>query len=803
MKGTLVSEQNLAPGDRVVIAVTRTAVEDRLVRAKVAELFGTGPDAPSVFTLARSASTTGDFSALSERLALGDAELLPMGVTWLPSEHTDGERKVRLLDIVRGQNPYKPNPRQQNQIARREPDRGRVIDGASASISSLRERFAESGKDPAADPLGFARFVGRRARLALQRADAQLLGPQFKSAKLVKDEILANGHFRAGLAEVRRELGPQVVTEEKVEEILDELATGWGRFFIDVFPRVGRAVYQRGFEATIDSQPAEIDRLRRTMAERPVIFLWSHRSNLDTPVLSVSLHENGLPLPHMFAGINMSFGPMGAIMRRSGVIFIRRSIADPLYKFMLKEFVGYLAEKRFNLSWSIEGTRSRTGKMLPPKLGLLSFAAEPYVEGRSDDIALQPVAITFDQLHEVGEYAEYAEGGKKSAEGFSWLYNFIKAQGQNHYGKIYIRYPEPVSMRSIMGPPNGEIAQDEDKRRLALQKMAFEVAWRINKAAPVTPTALVTAILLGAQGVAMTGAHVTTGLAPVLDYLDGLAVPMADSVQNLRTETGVEQVLTALASSGTVTRVEGARHVVWQITEKQQLAATFYRNSIIHVFQLGAICEIALVLAARTHVSEERSGGELPGAPVGPTRLDIFWAQADRLRDLLKFDFYFQEKSLYRKDIQRQMVAADPDWESRLMDPEFDIEATLRGRRPLVAPFTLRPFFESYGIVADVLAHHTGDGEIDKQALTKEALAYGKQLLAQRRIASAEPVSALLFATALQLADNQGVLATGPDRAQRALAFEKELSEILAAIELIGRIASTDFTAQLRASRHQ
>ncbi|MGB2934710.1 MAG: glycerol-3-phosphate 1-O-acyltransferase [Nostocoides sp.] len=770
----------------IVIAVTRTAVEDRLVRAKVAERYGGASGAPEIFTLPRQARATGDFSPLAARIAQGDVELIPMGVTWLPAEHTDGERRVGLRDVVRGHNPYKPTPRQQNQIARKDPDRGRVIEGASASVATLRERYAESGKDPDADSLAFARYVGRRARLALQRADAQLLGPQFKSAKLVKDEILANAHFTAGLTRIRAELGPDVVTEDRIDEILDELATGWGRFFIDVFPRVGRAVFQRGFDPKIDTVPAEIERLRATMADRPVIFLWSHRSNLDTPVLSVALHENGLPLPHMFAGINMSFGPMGSIMRRSGVIFIRRSISDPLYKFMLKEFVGYLAEKRFNLSWSIEGTRSRTGKMLPPKLGLLSFAADPYIEGRTDDIALQPVAITFDQLHEVGEYAEYARGGKKAAEGFSWLYNFIKAQGQNNYGKIYIRFPEPVSMRAIMGPPNGEIAQDDAKRRLALHKMAFEVAWRVNKAAPVTPTALVTATLLGTQGAALSAAQVTLALSQVLDYLEQLAVPLASSVGNLRTVSGVEQVLRALAASGLVTRVDGARDVVWLIEPDQQLAATFYRNSIIHVFQLGAICEIALTLAARSEP--------------GPERLAAFWASIDRQRDLLKFDFYFQEKSLHRKQIEAQMALADPDWEAKLVAADFDIRSTLRARMPLVAPFSLRPFFESYGIVADVLAHHRGDGPIDTAAITQEALAFGEQLIAQRRIVSEEPVSALLFATGLQLAENQGVLAEGPDRTERAAAFEAEVRGIVRAIDTIAAVAGEVFAQEVRAA---
>ncbi|MCV7175849.1 glycerol-3-phosphate acyltransferase, partial [Mycolicibacterium sphagni] len=112
-----------------------------------------------------------------------------------------------------------------------------------------------------------------------------------------------------------------------------------------------------------------------------------------------------------------------------------------------RQFVGYIVEKRFNLSWSIEGTRSRTGKMLPPKLGLLAYVADAYLDGRSDDILLQPVSISFDQLHETREYAAYARGGEKTPEGVSWLYNFIKAQGERNFGKIYVRFPAAVSMR--------------------------------------------------------------------------------------------------------------------------------------------------------------------------------------------------------------------------------------------------------------------------------------------------------------------------------------------------------------------
>lgn len=130
--------------------------------------------------------------------------------------------------------------------------------------------------------------------------------------------------------------------------------------------------------------------MRTALEAHPAVLLFSHRSYIDGAVVPVAMQDNRLPPVHMFGGVNLSFGVMGPLMRRAGMIFIRRNIAgDPLYKYVLKEYVGYVVEKRFNLSWSIEGTRSRTGKMLPPKLGLMSYVADAYLDGRSDDILLQ------------------------------------------------------------------------------------------------------------------------------------------------------------------------------------------------------------------------------------------------------------------------------------------------------------------------------------------------------------------------------------------------------------------------------
>ena len=414
--------------------------------------------------------------------------------------------------------------------------------------------------------------------------------------------------------------------------------------------------------------------------------------------------------------------------------------------------------------------------MLPPRLGLLSYAADVYLSGRVDDILLLPVSITFDQLHEVSEYAEYARGGSKKPEGFGWLYGFIKAQGSQHYGKIYVRFGEPVSLSSSLGPVGGSVALDPAARRLALQKTAFEVAWRINQGMPVTATALVTTVLLAMQGAALTFAQIRLGLADGIDYLESRSVPRTASARALTGAGAVRATLDALVAGGVVTAVGDGRDPVWLIGPEHQLAATFYRNSLIHFLLDTALCELA-VLRAGESAFDVGSGSD----PVG-----AFWDEIARLRDLLKFEFYFQEREEHRREVAAEMARHDPSWESRLRSGPAAADELLAGMRPLVSHVVVRPFVEAYRLVADVLVHDdtvTSDSDV-----VREALGLGRQYVAQRRLRSSESVSALLFQTALQLARNRGLF-EGDDMAARRAAFLAELRDLVRRLDRIEDLA--------------
>jgi len=698
-------------------------------------------------------------------------------VAWLPDEHA-GRRTAQLTDLMPGRDPYHPSERQQRRILARHPGRAIVLTGEPATLDELRERWVEAtGGGEEAD---FAGYVARRATLALDRAEYQLHGPRYKTPSLVKEEILASRRFRTGLRAVRRADG-EAPSLAEAGHILDELAAGWSRRLIDVMPVIGRLIFQRGFDPQIDYDDTQVERLRAATQRQPGILLWSHRSNLDTLVLAAALQEKGLPPAHLFAGVNMAFGPMGAIMRRAGVIFIRRSTADdPLYKYVLREYVGYVLEKRFNLSWSIEGTRSRTGKMLPPRLGLLSYAADAYLSGRVDDLLLLPVSVTFDQLHEISEYAEYARGAQKKPEGFGWLYKFVKAQGARHYGKIYVRFGEPVSLSAFLGPPGGPIASDPAAERQALTKIAFEVAWRINQGMPVTATALITTILLAMHGAALTFDQIRLALADALDYLASRAIPATASVPALAAADPVRATLDALAAGGLVTYVADGPEPVWLIGPDHQLAATFYRNSLIHFLLDTALCELAVL----------RVFGD-SGAETDP--VEAFWTEIGWLRDLLKFEFYFKDRDEHRRQVREEMDRQDPGWEELLRAGPAGADALLARMRPLVSHLLVRPFVEAYRLVADVLVHDAPADDAPASAydaeVIKRALGLGRQYVAQRRLRSSESVSVLLFQTALQLMRNRGLLEAGSDVAERRAVFLAELRDLLKRLDRIEDLA--------------
>jgi glycerol-3-phosphate O-acyltransferase len=239
----------------------------------------------------------------------------------------------------------------------------------------------------------------------------------------------------------------------------------------------------------------------------------------------------------------------------------------------------------------------------------------------------------------------------------------------------------------------------------------------------------------------------------------------------------VRAAVDALSSGHPVTRVDGGREPVWYIAPSDEHEASFYRNTLIDAFLETSLVELALAYA-------QRAQGD---------RVEAFWTQVMRLRDLLKFDFYFADSAAFREHVDEEMSWHE-DWETHVAAGGEQIDMLLRAKRPLVVGAMLRPFFEAYEIVADVLCD--APAEIDEKELTNKALGLGRQYAAQDRVRSHDAVSALLFATARQVAADQHLLEPAADLPERRSHFHDELRAILADMDKVEQISREQFYAR-------
>lgn len=592
----------------------------------------------------------------------------------------------------------------------------------------------------------------------------------------VRSAIASAERFRAGLARLAAASGrPNAAVAAEAASYLGALVAGNNRAQTAFTLWLSRRIYTQGYDVDIDVDPAQIEPVRAAMARCPSVTLATHRSYLDGMVLPALFDELALPRRHVLVGANMDFWPVGPIMRRAGGIFVRRDGRDaPVYRFALREYIGHLVEQHRHLEWFIEGGRSRTGKLLAPKLGALTYVADAYRQGRADDVMLIPISIAYDQLREAKDFAGEAGGQAKQAEDTGWMLRYWREM-RDRYGRIYVRFGEPLSLREALGPATA--LRDVQADAAALHKLAFQVARQINRVTPATGTALTAAVLLGAVDRALTLPQIRAAMAVLLAFAHDHDLPMTESARSLDAAAGVQAALAALLHHGVITRFDGGAEPVFGIESGQHLVASFYRNSIIHAFVTNAIIEVALVRAARSGTDDATAE---------------FFDVAQQLRKLLEFDFFFADRAGFAAELTAELDRYALDWRAQLATGPTGARRVLDALPFPVAHVALRPFLEAYLVVAHALQADP-TGHPDRRALVRSCLGLGRQLLLQKIIVREESVSKQLFEPAVALAEHRGLLESGPDVAVGRAAFGAELRGFLTDIAVIGANAAQRF----------
>jgi len=695
-----------------------------------------------------------------------DPLLVPLRVAWLGPRRS-GRRIPRLIDLLTLGDPRDPNRLVQELFIRFRPDRVRVVVGASAPLSEVRARWVEARTSRPDDPYGFAEYIALQGSLALEVAERRVRGNRYKVPRLLAEDLLGSAKFQLGLERLAATTGERVDDlAQKAGRYLKEIAAQPSTFVIDLVASLIRVVYTAGYDRRISYDPEALERIAELGQRHSLAFLPSHKSNMDHLALAYVLYENGLPPNHTAGGINMNFFPVGPLVRRHGLFFIRRTFRDnAAYKYTLKRYLDYLLEKRFPLEWYMEGGRSRVGKLRAPKYGLLSFVVDSWRRGSCEDVVLIPTSIAYDQIQDVGAYAAEQRGGAKEKESFGWLVRVLRTM-RRRYGRIYVNFGEPISVADAVSRYAAGHEPEPEESNLEVQKLAFEVAVRINRVTPITPISLVTIALLGTDS-AVTVDETVTAVSGLVAYVERRGLPISEPI-NLSDPSVVEAALDALVDHGVVSRAEGGRQTVYAIGSDQHLAAAYYRNTIVHFFTTGAIAELGLAAAA--------------GAPSDP--IEEFWDTVRRIRDLLKFEFFFAERDEFRAELAAELEGSVPGWEKRVESGEA--KEVLRSLYPSASAWVLRPVFEAYLVLADALVDVDFRRDAPKDEPVAAALALGTQYRLQRAIRSPEAVSTVLFNNAMGLAKNRELL-TGGDLTTLQ-AREEFATDLAAVVQLLGEV---------------
>jgi glycerol-3-phosphate O-acyltransferase len=745
----------------VILADAPTKLERRLVRAWVKRHRPDGVHADVLFMLPSRRRRPGRQTdpALDARLRRGDDPwVMPVRIVWRATERR-GRRSASWIDILKLGDPRDPDSIREHVILWKDPERVTMIAGAGAGAAELISSHLES-----VEAASLIDFVTRRAQLALERAERALRGNRYKVPKFVRDEILGRSEFRDGVLRVAAETGmPPEIAFARARYYLGEMAASHSPFLIDVIANAIHWIYRQGYGAII-YDPEALREIATLGEEHPIVFLPSHRSNLDKLSMQYLLWENDLPPNHTAAGINMNFFPVGPLIRRTGSFFIRRSFKDnELYKFVVRSYLDYLVERRFPLEWYMEGGRSRTGKLLAPKFGMLGWVVESVQRGKAEDMYLIPASIAYDQIQDVADYASEAQGGEKRKESFGWALSAIRAL-RRRYGNIHIRFAEPLSVRKEI--PVG----DEDQVSIELQKLAFEVMYRISRVTPITPTSVVAIALLSGRGRALGSDAVAHRAAEIDNYIESMGFPVTEPLR-LERPVEVERVLAQLAAHGSVTSETLHGTIVHRLEGSQALQAAYYRNTIVHFFVPGAITELALLAAT------------------GDDPEEAFWDQVSELRDLFKFEFFFPEREAFRRLVIDELSAMSQSWDAELAT---DGSRLLHAAPVLRAHWALLPFLESYQIVADRLV--TSEGAFDEKSFLASCLELGRRYRLEGLVGADESVSQVMFKSALGLARNRDLLEDRADTQAKRVAWAEQLTRLRRLAETIAELADRRLT---------
>ncbi|MFT7072627.1 MAG: putative phosphoserine phosphatase/1-acylglycerol-3-phosphate O-acyltransferase [Patiriisocius sp.] len=495
-------------------------------------------------------------------------------------------------------------------------------------------------------------------------------------------------------------------------------------------------ILSRAYQEKIDVDPSGIKKLMKLMRKNSVAFIMTHKTYLDTLVLISTLARYGMPVPYSFGGKNLAFPGLKQLGNNAGLIFIRRSFKDnQIYKAALRHYISTIIDAGDHLTWNIEGTRSRTGKILHPQMGILKYIMDAEKQS-SKEIKYVPVSIVYDLIPDVKEMTEQAKGtNKKKAENVQEGLNYIRSLG-NDFGRAAIRFGDPVEMGDTNSVVVPQLEESNYKDNNSLPRFAFELINQASMITPVTSVSLVCHVLL--NDFALTKKEIEFKVNKLMKYI-------GDKRENILLDRGnpiavsIQKALNLLQGAGIVQKSRAGQRAQYSLSAREYLPASYYANMAAGHLYHAAFIEMALV-----KVKDDTS----------KNRIVHFWEEIMELRNLFKFEFFYTNKARFSSEIENELNRFNKNWRAIISDPKKDLSELLIDQSLFVSRALLLTYLEANKVVCHTLNNWDEDDELKKTEFLELCAFKGKELHWQTRITRLDSVSIPFLENAFRFAEN-------------------------------------------------
>ncbi|TFH43357.1 MAG: hypothetical protein E4G96_01355 [Chrysiogenales bacterium] len=605
---------------------------------------------------------------------------------------------------------------------------------------NLKEEMERLDAD---DSRQIARKIRNRLLEVYNQEKRAVLGPLIKSQQEMMEKVL---YHKSVLDEIKELVEGERKSETKLRKkaygYFKEIAADFSIINIKWFNKAVQYMFTKIFDG-INYRIEDLKMVREASQRAPIILVPSHKSHMDYLIISSIFYENKIVPPHIVAGSNLSFFPMGPIFRRSGAFFMRRSFKGlNLYPTIFKQYVKTLINEGYSVEFFIEGGRTRTGKLASPKMGILKYLIDAIEEGYNRDMIFIPITIGYDRILEESSYHMELKGKEKEAESTS---AFVKSRKllKRKYGKVYLSFNNPIGFREY----RGSLPEGED----LTVSLGYHILRKINEIIMATPFAVASSAMLQSSAKGFTREMLKRRIAALHDYLAFHGVRMSDQLASAANfDEIIEYVLDSYMQDNIVGEpIAGVRggqpdvlEGLYSLNENERSRINFYKNTIVHYFLPVSYIANAIL---------SREGGE------GAGEADVVGDFAD-MRELFEREFIYSE-GIYDTEGAVGKDLAYLEKEGMIVRENGRI-AVSPGTREVFVLFAraIQDFLESYLIVCDCVTQVKR--KISRKELLYEVRKNGIKLFHLGGVRLTESLSMPNYENAIAWLEKEGCLET-------------------------------------------